>query len=100
MSDEDWDIKAFPHLHNQDGSNGKDQEQLVRLSEQNYFINRVCNLEKRFAKSSASMYAAVAYIETKQTGTSTWLVQEENRLLVKVALKPMNWRMPTECLKT
>ena len=45
MSDEDWDIKAFPHLHNPDGSNGKDQERNVRLTEQNYFINRICNLE-------------------------------------------------------
>ena len=25
MCDDDWDIKAFPHLHNPDGSNGKDQ---------------------------------------------------------------------------
>ena len=38
MSDEDWDIKAFPHLHNPDGSNGKDQDRVVKLSEQNYFI--------------------------------------------------------------
>ena len=31
MSDENWDIKAFPHLHNPDGSNGKDQERTVNL---------------------------------------------------------------------
>ena len=66
MTDEDWDIKAFPHLHNPDGSNGKDQERAVRLTEQNYFIHRICNKEKRFAKSAAYMYAAVAYIEKKQ----------------------------------
>ena len=35
MTDEDWDIKAFPHLHNPDGSNGKDQERKVKLTEQN-----------------------------------------------------------------
>ena len=29
MGEEDWDIKAFPHLHNADGSNGKDQERKV-----------------------------------------------------------------------
>ena len=66
MRDEEWDIKAFPHLHNADGTNGKDQERNVRLTEQNYFIQRVCNKEKRFAKSAAYMYAAVAYIEKKQ----------------------------------
>ena len=38
LSEEDWDIKAFPHLNNPDGSNGKDQEREVRLTDQNYFI--------------------------------------------------------------
>ena len=66
MTDNDWDVKAFPHLHNPDGSNGKDQERKVRLTEQNYFIQRICNKEKRFAQSPAFMYAAVAYIEKKQ----------------------------------
>ena len=32
LSDEDWDIKDFPHLHNADGSNGKDHEQRVELT--------------------------------------------------------------------
>ena len=32
MADNDWDIKAFPHLHNPDGSNGKDQERKVKLT--------------------------------------------------------------------
>ena len=66
MSDENWDVKSFPHLHNADGSNGKDQERQVRLTEQQYFIQRICNKEKRFSKSPAYMYAAVAYIEKKQ----------------------------------
>ena len=66
MTDDDWDVKAFPHLHNPDGSNGKDQERKTRLTDQNYFIQRICNKEKRFAKSAAYMYAAVAYIEKKQ----------------------------------
>ena len=26
MREKDWDIKAFPHLHNPDGSNGKDED--------------------------------------------------------------------------
>ena len=66
MADNDWDIKAFPHLHKPDGSNGKDQERKVKLTEQNYFINRICNKEQRFAKSPAYVYSAVGYIEKKQ----------------------------------
>ena len=36
--DIDWDIKAFPHLHNLDGNNGKDTERKINLSDQSYFI--------------------------------------------------------------
>ena len=63
---EEWDIRAFPHLHNADGSNGKDHQRQVRLTDQNYFIQRICNTEKRFARSPAYVYAAVAYLEKKQ----------------------------------
>ena len=66
MRETDWDIKAFPHLHNPDGSNGKDEERKVRLSEQNYFIQRILNMDKRYANSPAYIYAAVAYLEKKQ----------------------------------
>ena len=82
MLDTDWDIKAFPHLHNTDGSNGKDQERIARLSEQKYFINRVCNMEKRFAKSSAYLYAAVAYIEKKQINSNINLAGTRGRQIV------------------
>ena len=66
MSEEDWDVKAFPYLNNPDGSNGKDQERKVRLTDQNFFINRICNKEKRFSRSPAYMYAAIGYLEKKQ----------------------------------
>ena len=66
MAEEDWDIKAFPHLNNPNGSNGKDQERKVRLTDQNFFIQRICNKEARFAKSPAYMYAAIGYLEKKQ----------------------------------
>ena len=47
MTDDDWDVKGFPHLHNPDGSNGKDQDRAVKLTDQNYFIHRICNKETR-----------------------------------------------------
>ena len=31
LSEKDWDIKAFPHLHNYDGSNGLHQHRKVRI---------------------------------------------------------------------
>ena len=66
MAEEDWDIKAFPHLNNPDGSNGKDQERRARLTDQNFFIQRICNKEARFARSPAYMYAAIGYLEKNQ----------------------------------
>ena len=65
LCEDDWDIRAFPHLHNPDGSCGKDHERKVRLTDQYYFIQRICNLEKRFARSPAYMYAALGYLEKK-----------------------------------
>ena len=55
MSEKDWDVKAFPHLNNPDGSNGKDQETKARLTDQNFFIHRICNVEQRFSRSPAYM---------------------------------------------
>ena len=66
MTEKDWDVKAFPHLHNPDGRNGKDEERGVRLTDQNYFIQRIVNMDQRFARSPAYIYAAVAYLEKKQ----------------------------------
>ena len=66
LLDNDWDIKAFHHLHNIDGSNGKDAKRCNKLSDQSYFHQRALNLDQRFAKSASYMYAATAYIEKKQ----------------------------------
>ena len=72
-------------------ANGKDQERVVRLTDQNYFINRICNLEKRFSKSSAYLYAAVGYIEKKQINRNINLAGTRgNRLLVRMDQEPMS----------
>ena len=110
MADNDWDVKAFPHLHNPDGSNGKDQERRERLTEQNYFIQRICNQEQRFAKSPAYMYSAVAYIEKKQInrninlagtrgrrvtseiGGQTYELDDGYRVLEEIKNTPIYWK--------
>ena len=66
LCSKDWDIKAFPQLHNADGSNGKDAERKIKLTDQRYFIQRICNKETRFAKCPAYLYSAVSYLEQKQ----------------------------------
>ena len=81
MTDQDWDIKAFPHLHNFDGTNGKDQERKVKLTAQRYFIQRICNKEARFSKCPAYLYAAVAYLEERQINRNISLVGLRGRRL-------------------
>ena len=70
----DSDVKAFPHLHNADGSNGKDQDRNVKLTNQRYFIQRVLNKETRFAKSPAYLYYCVGLLEEKQINRNISLV--------------------------
>ena len=66
LIDRDWDVKAFPHIHNLDGSNGLNQNRKVFLTDQKYFIQRICNKDTRYSKSKPYLYAAVSALERKQ----------------------------------
>ena len=74
LTDLNWDVKAFPHLHNPDGSNGKDEKRKVKLTDQWYFIQRLINKEMRFSQSPDYLYSAVAYLEQKQICNNIALV--------------------------
>ena len=66
LYDDDWDIKAFPHLNSPDGKYGLHHVRQTRLTDQYYFIQRICNTNPKFANSPAYVYAAVAHTELKQ----------------------------------
>ena len=66
LYDNDWDIKAFPHINSPDGKYGLHHDRQVKLSDQFYFIQRICNQNPKFAKSPAYVYAAVGHTELKQ----------------------------------
>ena len=66
LYDHDWDIKAFPHLNSPDGKYGLHYGRAVKLTDQYYFIQRICNMNPKFARSPAYVYAAVAHTELKQ----------------------------------
>ena len=117
LGDKHWDVKAFPHLHNPDGSNGKDQERKVKLRDQEYFIQRIINKEKRFAETPAYLYSAVAYLEEKRIqqslslvgstgkevkgdgGSVSYQLEDEFRVLETIPNSPKYWqRMKYEIL--
>ena len=66
LMEDDWDIKAFPHIHNLDGSNGLAHSREVRLTDQKYFIQRICNKSTKYSKCQPYIYAAVCSLERKQ----------------------------------
>ena len=83
LMEDDWDIKAFPHIHNFDGSNGLGQEREVRLTDQKYFIQRICNKNTKFSKCQPYLYAAVCSLERKQLQRNINLAGTRGKKIVK-----------------
>ena len=65
LKEKDWDIKSWPALH-PDGQYGLHQKRKVKLTEQQYFGQRILNRDLRFSSSPGYIFAAAAYIEQKQ----------------------------------
>ena len=65
LQERDWDLKSFPTLL-PDGKNSLHSDREVKLSEQDYFSQRIMNKDPRFACNPAYVFAAIAYIEKKQ----------------------------------
>ena len=66
LTDKDCDVQAFPDLNSPDGRYGLHEKRAVRLTDQNFFVQTICNMERKFARTPSYVYFAVAYIELKQ----------------------------------
>ncbi len=63
----DWDIQAFPRLHNADGSQGLYQENRpTKISDLQFFQQRLLNINPKFREDPSYLYAAVIFTEKKQ----------------------------------
>ena len=62
MRDDDWDIKAFPHLHSS-GKFGLNHPRENKLTPQEYFKQRILNVDKRWARNKTYLFAALYYVE-------------------------------------
>ena len=65
LTDEDWDIKAWPCLH-PDGKYGLHHKRKVRLTDQKYLVQRIRNKDRRFEENPGYVFAATSYIEKKR----------------------------------
>ena len=65
LSEKDWDIKSYPGLY-PDGKFGLHFPRKKKISDQNFFIQRIMNKDLRFANNMPFIFASVAYIEKLQ----------------------------------
>ena len=61
----DWDVKSWPLLL-PDGKFGLDHKRKVKLTRQNYFHQRILNVDDRFAKDRGFIFAATSLIEAER----------------------------------
>ena len=57
-----WDIKSWPMLL-PDGKFGLSHERKVKLTRQNYFQQRLLNVDDRFAKTPGYLFGAMSMVE-------------------------------------
>ena len=65
LQDEEWDMKSHPHL-DPTGENNLNRKRKIKLSAQQFFEQRILNVNKKFANTASYVFAAVQYIENKQ----------------------------------
>ena len=61
----DWDIKSWPTLL-PDGKFGRDFKRKVKLTNQNYFQQRILNVDERFAKTPGFVFGAMSHVEAER----------------------------------
>ena len=65
MDQEHWDIKSWPILH-LDGKFGRDHKRKVKLTTQDYFQQRILNVNQRFARTLGYTFAAMSHVEAQR----------------------------------
>ena len=65
LQEKDFEVKSFPCLF-PDGKNGKDEERKVPLSDQDYWGQRILNVDGRCGESPPYVFMAAAHTELKQ----------------------------------
>ena len=62
MRDETFDVDGFPHLH-PTGKFGLNHHRNKKLSKQQYFLQRLQNIDKRWSQNSAYLFATLYCLE-------------------------------------
>lgn len=65
IQEKNWEPKTFPALF-PDGKNSLDSERKIKLTPQQYFVQRLLNSDTRFSTNAQYLFAATSYIEQLQ----------------------------------
>ena len=60
-----WDTGGFPCLH-PDGKNGLHETRIYKLTDIQYFQQRILNFDRRFANTTEYVFGAYAYLELRR----------------------------------
>ena len=65
LYEDNWEVKSFPMLF-PNGKNHLHDKRSTKLTDQQYFDQRIRNSDSRFVDNTGYVYAAAAYLEKKQ----------------------------------
>ena len=65
LQDKDWDMRAFPAL-DPTGENSLNCQRTIKMTYQQFFQQRIFNIDRRFANCPSFVFAATMYTENKQ----------------------------------
>ena len=109
LTEKDWDVKTFPHLF-PDGKYGLHYKREQKLTNLQYFNQRLLNKDLRYSSSPCFVYAASTYIEKQQLerninisytrgtrrstdeGNTIFNLQDSFAVLDKISNTPKYWQ--------
>ena len=62
LRDEHWDTEGWPHLH-PTGKFGLHHPRQDKISAQDYFLQRIMNIDKRWSTNKSYLFAALNFVE-------------------------------------
>ena len=69
-----WEVKAFPHLFNPDGSGGYDDERKYPIRLQDYIKTRLLSVEARFRQTATYLFAVCSHLESRRISSNIAMV--------------------------
>ena len=74
LTEKDWESRAFPHLFNPDGTGSFDDERPYKIRLQDYFKQRLLNVESRFRKTPTYLFAVTSHLESRRISSNIAMV--------------------------